>query len=56
LWLTVAAWDSVPLTKIAQAKARIRKVLLAELNVELMTQIYSGANVSMTFIGRASLD
>jgi len=52
----LAAWVSVPLTKIAQAKARIRKMLVVELNVELITQINSGANLSMTFIGRASLD
>jgi hypothetical protein len=42
------AWLAELVTQIAQAKARIRKILLAELCLKLITQVRSRTNVSPT--------
>src|SRR4029077_4616167 len=50
LWL-VGAWVSVPLTRNAQAKAKIRKSLLAQLCLEFIIQVRSRTSfLPTTFI------
>ena len=44
--LVILAWFAVLVTQIAQAKTRIRKSLLAELCLELITQVNSRPDVS----------